>query len=308
MRVMMPDSKHLYLLGSLTLTLLVAFALVRGATDTVTVNVSVASQTLIDVTPNSVSWSNVAPGSTGSVVRNVSIENVGSNNITTIYAYTTYPASNPFGTGASSNYDAGNFLLIQNNATESGFFFANRVEYNDTNTWNLRYLKLPSGADAVGRFRIGHNEYFWALVGSGDSLQELCSNGTIYIGTEPHNYTNLGDIDLTDNSITWTHSVDPATTDGVLIDNTLTTPAELADYAIYIDDGCEFVALFKWANPSGNPWNADDKSNTDQQPLFLNTADPLAPGETLPIDLVVKVPYGVAAGSVTSGTLTILAE
>jgi hypothetical protein len=289
----------IWIIGIISILAIIPLALASD-TDTATVYVSVAAQTLVDISPNSVSWSDVAPGTSSSIVYNFTVENIGSNNISTVYAYTTYEQTNPFGTGAPTNYDAANFLLIQNNDTASGFYFANRVEYNDSNTWNLRYLKLPSSVDAVGRFRVAGNEYFWALDGNGTSADELCTNGTIYIGSTAHNDVNLGDVDLTDNSISWTGDADK---DGILIDAP-SEPAELANYAIYIDDACDFVALYKWARPGGNPWNVDDQSTKDQ-PLFSGT---LYPGANFKIDLQVKVPFGVAAGSVKQGTLTIYAE
>lgn len=296
---MYKENLILIIAGILVLAAMLPLALAQN-TDTVTVSVSVAAQTIIDISPNSVSWSDIAPGSSSSVVYNFTVENVGSNNISRVYAYTTFESSNPFGTGVPTNYDAANFLLIQNNDTASGFFFANRVEYNDSNTWNLRYLILPPGVDAVGRFRVAANEYFWALDGTGTPASKLCTNGTIYIGSVAHNHTQLGDIDLTDNFVSWTGD---ATKEGVLI-NAPASPAELANYAIFIKDTCDFVALYKWARPTGNPWIVDDQATNDQ-PLFLGT---LPPGANFKIDLQVKVPFGVAAGSVATGILTIHAE
>ena len=76
-----------------------------------TIDITVGSQTLIDLTPASFSWTGLNPGDVGTV-HQAQIENIGSTNLTHIWFNVTQPTSNPYGTGSNGSYDAANFVWI----------------------------------------------------------------------------------------------------------------------------------------------------------------------------------------------------
>ena len=75
-------------------------SLAATASDNVTIVVSISSSTLISVTPETLTWSNVPPGTVGSEY-NLNIRNIGSTNVTNLEAElntTEVESSNPLTT------------------------------------------------------------------------------------------------------------------------------------------------------------------------------------------------------------------
>ena len=254
-------------------------------TDTATFDVTVSSIVMIDIQPNSTSWT-AYPGNTTPAV-DFSLVNIGSSNITSIYLTATEPSSMPFGTTTATNWDAGNFLEVSND-TGTTYYFVNRVEFNESD-WP-DYLTLPSNAKAVGRFRIADNEYFWAL----ESGLVNCSNGTIYIGTTPHTPSDSGDTNLTDNS----HTLQQ---DGSLTHGLVDAKIGNQWYCIVVDADCTKVRMVKW----NIQYDEDAGKCTNDGYVYTGT---LLPGESFEIKVRARIPLGVASGDVTTGTLTVTAS
>jgi hypothetical protein len=293
-------------------------------TDTVTVRVTVAPATYVDISPDEITWTNVNPGQGPEEYPDLinytfEIENVGSNNITRIEAWNTVPSENPFASGVPTKYVATNFLVIDLNESNLAAFqasaprrfrYAVRREYNDSTTWELRYLELPGGVTSVGRFRLDNNEFFWAIVPNstgGCGVNGTANDGPkIYLGETPHNYTDLGDVDLTDNYVDIGTLVSYEEYGYSCVDVTsfTTAPAELDEYMIYISPDCSYVELVEWYVSR----DSNDHCLADEYLWSKIAGDgDLEPGDSFSVDLAIRVPWGVVEGSVTPGTLTIKA-
>ena len=285
-----------------------------NATNTVNITVEVAQKTIVVVDPDILSWSGseaVEPGREG-VVKAIQIENMGSTNITYIWANTSYESSSPFGTGNASNYDAGNFVaLSKTNETNDYFFFVNRVDYNETH--QDIYLVLPSGTTSYGRFRDGGNEYFWAIVPGTNN----CTDGTFYIGKEPHTENQSGSIDLTncDSALSGSSalggntcrsgSLTPITTGKYAgywgyADLYVGPNTDYHNYTVAVHTDCNITMFYHWNMDAPGAQLANHPEYLYQSILY--------PGGAIIMYVKVKVPYGTAAGYVKQGYLTIIAQ
>ncbi|VVB52453.1 Uncharacterised protein [uncultured archaeon] len=300
------------LLTILIFTTLVAADVTK--TDTVSISVQVAEKTLIDVSPTSLSWTGgdaVDPGARGTE-KAIQIENIGSTNITAIWFNTTSETTRPFGTGNPTAYDAGNFVRIRRNASnQMGYHFVNRREFNET---LLIYLTTAAGITTHGRFREANTEWFWGLDPGADGL---CNNTgtTFYIGETPHNQSQDGSVTLnacgdtlgsgfTANNCRSGNMEAVDTTDvrwswaDVIVGD---AAANSWNYSVAAFSDCTQVYFYKWnMDMPGATVAANDYAD------YL-TQTWLYPGGNIIVDVRVSVPYGTAQGTVTQGTLTVVA-
>ncbi len=294
------------------------------ATDNATVDINIAGQTWIDITPEQMTWSGVDPASVGDCdnTKNycfdssgdprygVEIENIGSRNITHIWLNTTYESSNPYASGNNLAYDAANFVAVATGsstgpASRVDYYFVNRVEYNQSK-WPI-YLSLPAGTASQGRFRDANYEWFWALVP--DSSTHKCNdtNAQLYFSDTSatvsiHNESQTGDTDLTDDASN-------AITAGPmgLQERTFTTPEGDMNYTVLIDPDCKYVVFDHW-NPDfiGNTFT----TNPSYTKYVWNetTQGNFTPGNLTEIYVQARISYGVAQGNLKQGFLTVIAE
>jgi hypothetical protein len=298
---MYKENLILIIAGILVLAAMLPLALAQSPADSVTVSVTIATRTWIDILPKSWTLTDVEPGTTW-YNYSFTIENIGSTNITKIEANNSYPASNPFATGNASAYDAGNFLAIKLN-TSNTFYFPNYVEYNDTDTWDFRWVSWPD-SDARGRFRVAEREYLWAVKKgtNGD-----CANGTFAIGTSPKTYDTLGSTSLTSVTIINASGLYGCVDLNSLIPN---IPSDLNGYMLWVKPDCTQVALVKYNKEIGPFKDSQNKCNNDVYlfgPFDATSDEALQPGEVIQLDLRMTIPYGVRAGDVTRGTLWLTA-
>lgn len=207
------------------------------------VNVSVTGTTQLDVRPTELDYSGLEPGDQASSTDEaqgyaaIEVENIGSNNISNIWAEASIPDANPFGTGTSDQYDAGNFIQLSteqvianesdyggpNTFTESiqdgtatNYHYVNRIEYEDDpaptyiDTWsttseaNLQQTDTSGFSELgshVGRFREGDEWYFYTIYFDDNGGTGECSSssdGEVWVGNDPHTPTSLGTTDFTD--------------------------------------------------------------------------------------------------------------
>ena len=271
-------------------------ALTANSTDNSTVNVEVAGQIMIDVSPAELSWTGsdaINPGAVSSSGGNIGngiwaleIENIGSINVTAIWFNTTAESSNPFGTGSTNAYDAGQFVKISR--TQSGtYYYADKVEYNQSKV--PIYVTNPASTALSGRFRDANHEWFFAVVPGTD-----CSDGTLYVAGDTgsgtalasaHNESQTGDVDLTDGEAG--HTI----TSGV---TNVTINGEAYDVVVPAD--CSKVTFKHWDY---------DVPGGAQVAEYFNTGT-FTPGNLTEAYVKAYVPYGVHYGSVKTGYLTVL--
>ena len=268
-----------------------------NATDTLTVSVIIKQKAIVDINPASFVWSGVGgeglePGEEGEE-KAIQIENLGSVNITYIWFNNSYPSENPFGTGDVSKYDSGNWVVIRKNQTGEKYYFPGRMEYRQPHeTYPIIYLTLPANWVSYGRFRNGSAEYFWALVNGTAN----CTDGTLYLGTEPHTKDQTGDTDLTDND----HSI--TNVNGIWGVTAVNIGGSMPMCAA-VHYTCDKIYFYHWN------MDAPGATTCSNAEYFLDgaTDTPIVPGASAYANINVRVPYGVPYDvSGINGTLTVL--
>lgn len=293
--------------GAILLSLLMmagmAAAAITSDKDTASVDVTVANKTLVDVSPNTYSATAVTAGNYTSADTSFDLENVGSKPLDYITASVSpLPTTNPFGTGVTSNYNAGNYLVLERDnssatadptSTDAStyHFVVNRM-FNESAD-NPRYLtQADTGSLFEGRFRIDNEEYFWEV--EPDSQSGVWGNGTLYVGSSPHNKTQLGDADLSDNTGIGLSKYGGSDTEGTA-SVTLTTDGSDESYTALINTTASpaYVELHHFSDIGGY--------------YILHPAYTLEPGQSKGVNLAARVPYGVKEGQLNPGTLTFTA-
>jgi hypothetical protein len=281
---------HIVIISSIVVILvLVGMVAASSNEDTAEFDVTVAQQTWLDINPNSTSWTSVDPGTTTSAA-DFSLYNIGSNSIASIKANNTMPSSWPFGTDTATNFDAGNFITIKN-TTDTKFYYINRKEFNETAPAYVTLPSAESGTTTFGKIRIGDEEIFWAAA---PNVTCDAAGAKLYLGTFPHTKTDTGDIDLSDNSVSLSSGAADITLQGITDSNFGTS------YCAIVSSDCTELTLARY--------NVDVDTNTVcSNDVNLYSGD-LNPGSTIDIQIRAYVPYGVADGSVTTGTIYVIAS
>ena len=298
------------------------YAPTASSNDTVTITVNVSAKTMVDINPDQLIWYDVQPGSEyGSADEyhnygNIWIENIGSVNITNIWFNSSFPSSRPFATGNPAAYDPANFIVIANNSASntpgSPFMYINRVEYEESDPL---YIKVPNtNLDQIGvifaRFRNATNEYFFEYVSN--YVGTNCSNGNLYINiSAPKTKDSTGDVDLTDNSgISFT----PVTiSNGGLQDSNQYDVGAVdfgggEKYCVFIPVGCPATGSKVYFVR----WNADflqgiGVSSCSDLSGYI-TQGPITPGDFYKAWIRLRVPYGVAQGDLSQGTVSVFVQ
>jgi len=277
-------------------------------TDNVTITVTINSVTWIDVNPATLSWTGVNPGTqTGKATGNyfaINIENIGSRNISRIWANATYETTRPWGTGDPSRYNAGNFVSLTNQS-DPHYWFVNRVEYNESEV--LVYLTdpnqlVPPQGYSYGRFRNASLEYFWMTANDGNCN---ATAHTILIGNDAHTRTQSGTINFFSGSFQTVSLTAATNVPGWAAANIAAGP--LAGYCVAMEYTCGRVWLYKWNMDAPGAGIAGQCTNAMYLRRGTEAVGSLAPGAYFPANITLTVPYGVAQGTI-SGVLTILAS
>ncbi|OYT25921.1 MAG: hypothetical protein B6U97_04750, partial [Candidatus Altiarchaeales archaeon ex4484_96] len=172
-------------------------------TDASPVGVTLTSKTIVEISPDKLSWSGISPGSVGDAADEennffqIQIKNIGSKNITHIWFNASYPKASPFAVGSATATNAGNYVVLSADTQPRRYYFVNRAEYNEQTT--LVYLRDPDGnmppnntKYSYGRFRNSSNEYFWFL----DIEDGNCSDNEFFLGDEAHTPLKTGSTDF----------------------------------------------------------------------------------------------------------------
>ena len=274
-----------------SLVLLALSSVAFAATDTVTVDVNVASVAQISVIPDILSWSNINPGSAGTV-QSLNIKNTGSVNLTNIYAYVDTledETTRPYGFDDPSKYAAGGVIVFKNE-TYDKFFFAGRLEWNWTEDVGNDDLSAITSPVAWGFFKNTSYEYYWAL---GNGTGGYCNNtgAEFAISDYPDNGT-ITTRTPSDTGITFQAGVDW----GYFSINRASSPLYGSCVAAYYD--CSKIYIYKYDKRSG--FGSCANSEYIQAPN-------LVPGETHTLTLNVYIPLGIPAGNLNTSTFTVYA-
>lgn len=308
------------------------------------ISVSVSDETAVDIDPDELTYQDLTPGDTQLLTEDnidgLQIENVGSTNITQVFASTQEPSTTPFATGDPSNYISSNFLQVWVNETEEGFEdledslngndgyeFLNRKDFAEVR--DLAYIFLESEEDQeYGRFRAGEEEYFWAVETVEEGVDDFATvDPELRVGETAHTSDQTGTNDFSDgagdyetyNLVDVSDQVDDSE-DGVfgLATNVEVPVGDTVDDHRYYDvvvqlDDTVNEGVYTVRTTYNAEWNGLDLDDEGTVVEYVydstNTGGiELAPGDSFPVRTAVEVPRGVAQGSIDTGTVTFTAQ
>lgn len=304
-----------------------------NSTDNSTVTVQVAEKTAIDISPDTLAYNSVDPGSTqfgtnnegdGENFTHVELENIGSTNISRVWMNSSTPDSRPFGSGVASNYDAGNFIQIkpQDGLTNVGavnynsWTFVTREEFSTDNV--PEYIFTPGDAWEVGRFRLADQEYFWAMEQASTDGSTCAANADSFrVGNLAHNKTDTGSNDFRDSSTEYTaygigSGASNATANGEIVATDVNVSGR--NYRMKIDcnpasaSGNVAVTRSRFNTELGYEDLTDIETGAAEYLLnaSVGTENALQPGEHFSVQTRVSVPLGSAQGQADNGFLRVL--
>ncbi len=278
--------------------------------------VNITEVTVIDTFPANFSWYNMQPGQNGTE-QSLTIENIGSTNITYIWFNVTQPTSNPFGSGLPGAYDPANWIVLRNtsmSSTVSVPYFVDMLSYANDSQVGDKPAYLTVDSDYWGRWRIANHEFFWELVDGGN---DLCNDtgDILRISKVVHNETSTDTVDVSSScgsncvevtvagvqnnwgygNLTGFNSLDSIFGSGL-------------DYCIAISGDCTKVRFVKWnAEAPGVTQTGAGTIICPHFEYFVSPTNKLTPGQVKNAVVNIMVPYGVAHGQMKTGVLQVLA-
>jgi hypothetical protein len=264
-----------------------------AATGDVTIYVNVSTTAAISVQPTVLSWLLIAPGNNGTD-QTLTITNTGGTAFSTgVYASVNSFAketSNPLGSTNPTSYASAGFLVLKN-ATDTTYYFVNRMEWNDSTITDSVQNKDTYGI-SWGFLRNMSQNFLWEI--SKDNAS-LCLNGSasntmhLHIKTVADTGSNR---DITDSIAIDTFSAN--TTEWSVW---TFSDGPLQNYCAAIARNCQRFMLYRWDKNGTLP----SCTNT----RYLNAT--LNPSSQLLVTANVWVPSGIPAGDTLNSTLTITA-
>ena len=274
--------------------LLALFALpksVSAQTDSnTTVYVSVQSVSQITLAPAVLSFLSMPGHNAGT--KFLDIQNTGSNNVTNIYAYVSTLLDEPYrpyGTSNATNYSAGGVIVFENNSFNK-FFFAGRLEWNESAQPSNMVTGSVNSPAAWGFFRNTSYEYNW-LVGNGTrgfcnntgaqfAISDYVDNGTAVTRTPQSPFT----LDGGDYSFGY-FSVTRAT-------------APLYQSCVAVSYDCTRIYIYKYDERPG--------FSTCNNANYIQTQNLIA-GQVHTLTLDAYLPLGIPNGNLNTTTFTAVA-
>ena len=255
------------------------------------------------------------------------------------------PTTDPYGSGAASNYDAGNFLEVRpadfDGTPDTTWYPINKKVYMSSNTDDgggnavtdiPSFIQVPNSgwtSYEVGEINRG-NETIYFAINSDSGVCDGSGGATVRVGNVSATDSRLGTVDFTDSSeYGWVeyslsevtgadYGVTQGTSDGfsgtsgVGLNWTYSDSILDLDLMTRCDDSVAQPSAF--VNKYNiNTASADDLttgSGESTQFLLSETSgtesNMLAPGDERTVSTAVNIPEGVAAGDVGAGNLRVL--
>ena len=280
----------------------------EDANDTITLDVNISSAAAIEVLPTAIDYNQLIPGTNGTVgtpeeVRNISIKNIGSYNLTQFYidiGTEDVELSNPIAGGEITDYAAGGFMLIRNETETENYYHAGRLEWNLSEDMDTEVLEITAGTlnYSHGWYRKANgNEYLWKVengtCGTAAGLTAALCNCTD---------TNLVINNLSENSSGYARDLSIAvatapTPEATNINWSLfhyntSQGGPLQGHCVAVHRDCEKIMIYKY-DMTGTGSNGFGACREAQ--YIAN--ERLEPGERLDkIKIKPSIPFGVPAG------------
>jgi hypothetical protein len=260
-----------------------------------TIYVNVQSVSEITLSPSALSWNNAQPGH-AAISKLLDIVNTGSLNVTNLYSFISTlsdESRRPYGTGNPTNYSAGGVIVMENNSYEK-YFFAGRIEWNETKDISNMKKDNVNNASSWGFFRNTSYEYNW-LVGQNSTNGRCNETGAEFAFSDlPDNGTEVTRTPTTTN-------INPDGADenyGYFSVVAPRTSSPLYESCIAVSSDCTKIYIYRYDERNG--------FKTCGNARYIQVLD-LAPGIVHTLNLTAYVPLGIPNGNLNTTTFTVVA-
>jgi hypothetical protein len=264
----------------------------QATTNTTNVYVNVSTTAVLLVDPQSLEWGAVLPGSNGTDIT-LTIKNGGStafsSGVSASVNSFAKETSDPIGSSTASSYASGSFLVLKN-ASDTNYYFVNRMEWNDSSSLGSIQNKNTTNGASWGFYHNKTQRWVW----------EICKDSN----NQCLNYTGAGSATFKINATEGSYELGGAITSATGVGNTTewsfwTFPSgPLVSYCVAIKTNCQAFMIYRWDQNSSLSAACTTKT-------LLNATLPV--GSSLPVTANVFLPSGIPSGVATNSTLTITA-
>lgn len=263
------------------------------------VNVSELSQ--ITLSPVYLNWTSVITGTAGGP-KNITVSNIGSVNVSQVYAYVdtlTDETTRPYGSSDSTKYAAGGVLTIRNE-TETKYYYLGRLEWNWTEDIASHNWGAVASPVAWGFFKNLTNSYVW-VVGNGtptagDPTGIYCNNTLSEFAIEDDIDTGGIDTRYPDDT-TITRNAGDANYSFFSVSR---STAPLYQFCVAVATNCQKIYIYNFDQRT----SPNFAGCTEADHLYFGN---LTPSDTIILKVDPWVPWGTPAGNLTQATLTVVA-
>jgi len=273
---------------------------VLAAYNTTDIDINVSDLSQITLVPTYLNWTQIIAGTMGGH-KNITVNNIGSVNVSQIYAYVdtlTDEATRPYGSSDASKYAVGGVLTIRNE-TEAKYYYLGKLEWNWTEDISSHNWEAVTSPVSWGYFRNLTSSYVW-VVGNGtptagDPTGLYCNN----TGSE---FAIEDDIDTGDSTTRYPDDTTITRNSGdasYSFFSVSRSTAPLYLYCVAVSTNCQKIYIYDF-----------DQRTT---PNFAGCAEAdhlyygnLTPGDTIILKVDPWVPWGVPSGNLTRATLTVV--
>jgi len=272
--------------------------ILADAANTTVIQINITQVAQISVSPAALNWSQVSPGSNGTV-QTVTVTNIGSTTFTNgIYVSAdswvnttnnpTPPNTDP------TKYMAATFLVIANSTDSANnvYWFVEQISWNETNYITPSPTGANPSAKSWGYYRNITNWWLWELKNaSGDSSCRNGTDGATLTIVQTPGSTNLGTNYtanfVTNNSQTW----------GIWN----FTSGALKDYCVATHTSCNYILIYKY------DLNNTGLGSCGAQRGYLAPSSSFGPGQSVSFSVKPHIPSATIAGTVWNSTVTFTA-
>jgi hypothetical protein len=266
-------------------------------TRNITVDVNIASVAEITISPTFVAWTLAAPGANAGI-RQLSVKNTGSTNITNMFAYVdtiTTETVRPYGATSPANYSAGGLLTLNNQSGfDQNFSFVGRLEWNHTQEISNIVKTGVTNPASAGWYRNNSNEYVW-LTGA-NTTNFRCNETTAQFAIEDD--IDDGSASTRTPSATGIEFITNTGAWGIFAVNRTTAP--LYQMCVAVNATCDKIFIYKY-----------DKRTDPNFGICTNSryvrATLLPPNQIESVAVNAYVPRGIPVGDMTQASLTFAA-
>ena len=288
----------LFLVIAVVFIFLAAPIPVLAAYNTTDIDINVSELSQITLVPTYLNWTQIVAGTTGGH-KNITVNNIGSANVSQIYAYVdtlTDETTRPYGSSDASKYAAGGVLTIRNE-TEVKYYYLGKLEWNWTEDISSHNWVAVTSPVSWGYFRNLTSSYVW-VVGNGtptagDPTGIYCNNTNSEFAIE--DAIDIGDPTTRDPDDTTIIRNSGDASYSFFSVSRITAP--LYRYCVAVSTNCQKIYIYEFDKRTGFA------TCTEADYLYYGN---LTPGDTIILKVDPWIPWGIPSGNLTRATLTVV--